>query len=126
MDALTDANVKFERHRDHFPRGTPDEEWLPFVAERAWVVLTKDKRNRYNEFERRSIRRFKVREFYFGRGDFSGTEMAMALGVALSEMRGICRSYNAPVVGSMTRTGAITVVYDDKGSTHDRRKVEKK
>src|SRR5258708_26812801 len=56
---------------NHFPRGTADEEWLPFVAERLWVVLTKDKRNRYNEFERESVRRFKVREFYFGRGDRS-------------------------------------------------------
>ena len=125
MEALTDSSVKFECHHDHFVRGTADEDWLPFVAERSWVVLTKDKRNRYNEFERESVRRFKVREFYFGRGDFSGTEMAQALKLALDEMRNICRSYSAPLVGSITRSGAITVVYDEKGSTHERRKARK-
>jgi hypothetical protein len=126
VEALADSKVKIERHRDHFARGTPDEEWLRFVAERSWVVLTKDKRNRYNEFERVSVRRFKVREFYFGRGDFSGAEMAEALKLAIIEMRNICRSYSAPVIGSITRTGTITVVYDEKGSTHERRNVRQK
>jgi hypothetical protein len=124
VDALTGSNVKFQCHHQHFSRGTDDDVWLPFVADRAWVVLTKDKRNRYNEFEREAVRRSKVREFYFGRGDFSGPEMAQALMQALPEMRNICRSYNAPVVGSITRSGAITVVYDEKGSTHERRKAE--
>jgi PIN like domain len=40
MGALTDSSVKFECHHDHFERGTADEDWLPFVAERSWVVLT--------------------------------------------------------------------------------------
>lgn len=123
VEALTDGNVRFVRHRDHFERGAADEAWLTFAAERSWVVLTKDKRNRYNEFERESVRRFKVREFYFSRGDFNGSEMAHALQLALPEMKNVCRSYNAPIVGSITRSGAITVVYDEKGSTHERRKA---
>lgn len=96
LEALANSGVRFERHRDYFQRGTPDEDWLPFVAERSWIVLTKDKRNRYNEFERQSVRRFKVREFYFGRGDFSGIEMAAALKLCISEMRTLCRTYNPP------------------------------
>jgi PIN domain-containing protein len=52
LDALLNNRVQHRRHRDFFPRGTRDEEWLSYVAERAWVVLTKDKRNRYNEIER--------------------------------------------------------------------------
>jgi PIN like domain len=123
MDALTGSAVKFERHSRYFERGTLDDVWLPFVAERSWVVLTKDKKNRYNELEREVIRRHKVREFYFGRGDFNGSEMAQALMAAVPEMRKICRSYNPPLVGSITRTGIITVVYDEKGSTHERRKA---
>ncbi len=123
MDALTGSAVKFERHASWFARGAFDDVWLPFVAERSWVVLTKDKRNRYNEVEREAVRIHKVREFYFGRGDFSGPEMALSLIAALPEMRKICRSYNPPMVGSITRSGAITVVYDEKGSTHERRKA---
>jgi hypothetical protein len=126
MEALADSNVRFECHHNYFKRGTADDEWLPFVAGRSWVVLTKDKRNRYNEYERESVRRFKVREFYFGRGDFSGPEMAEALKLAVGEMRNICRSFNPPVVGSITRSGLITVVYDEKGSTHERRKAKQR
>lgn len=126
VDALTGSKVAFERHTNWFARGTFDDVWLPFVAERSWVVLTKDKRNRYNELERDAVRIHKVKEFYFGRGDINGSEMAQALTEALPEMRKICRTYAAPVVGCITRSGAITIVFDEKGSTHARRKAARK
>jgi hypothetical protein len=126
LDALTASRVAFRRHRDFFPRGTLDETWLAFVAERGWVVLTKDKRNRYNDVEREAVRRHKVREFYFGSGNFTGAEMAEALGNAVSEIRRIMRTLSPPVVGSITRSGTVTVVYDEHGSTHFRRKSTKR
>jgi hypothetical protein len=121
MDALSVSDIKFERHTAHFPRGEDDNVWLPFVAERSWVVVTKDKRNRYNDLEREAIRRSRVREFYFGGGNFTGAEMAKALVIAVPAMRKLCRTFNPPLVASITRSGIITVVYDEKGSTHDRR-----
>ena len=123
MDALLGSSVKFECHARHFARGTNDDVWLPFVAERSWVVLTKDKNNRYNDLEREAIRTCKVREFYFGRGNFNASEMAEALVAAIPEMRRLCRTHNPPLVASTTRSGEITVVYDEKGSTHERRKA---
>ena len=126
LDALLNNNVQHRRHRDYFPRGTPDELWLTYVAERAWVVLTKDKRNRYNEIERDAMRRHRVREFYFASGNFTGSEMAHALENAIPKIRVICRLYNSPVVGSITRSGQVTVVFDERGSTHDRRKKDRK
>jgi len=125
MDALTGSDVKFERHASYFARGTDDDVWLPYVAERSWVVLTKDKNNRYNDLERETLRKYKVREFYFARGNFNGGEMASALTAAIPEMKKLCRIYNSPLVGSVTRSGEITVVYDEKGSTHERRKAAK-
>jgi hypothetical protein len=124
LEALQANVVQYRRHRDHFARGTPDERWLPFVAERGWIVLTKDKRNRYNEIERDAVRRHRVREFYFGSGNFNGAEMAQALLGAVSQMRELSRKYSAPFVGSITRSGHVTVVYDEHGSTHERRKAE--
>src|SRR4051812_13622310 len=87
MDALSAGNVVFECHTKHFVRGTDDDIWLKFVAERSWVVITKDKRNRYNDVEREAIRRHKVREFYFGSGNFNAGEMANALSLAIPEMQ---------------------------------------
>jgi hypothetical protein len=96
--------------------------WLQFVAERSWVVLTKDKRNRYNEIERHALRRYRVREFYFGSGNFTGAEMGQALRIALAQMRSLVREYNPPMVGSISRSGQITIVLDEHGSTHERRR----
>jgi hypothetical protein len=126
LDALLGNDVQYRRHRDHFLRGTPDEVWLPFVAERGWIVLTKDKRNRYNEIERDAVRRHRVREFYFGSGNFNGAEMAEAILRAVPQMKELTRTYNAPLVGSVTRSGYVTVVYDEHGSTHERRRAERR
>jgi PIN like domain len=126
LDSLVANSVQYRRHRDHFERGVLDEVWLSFVAERAWVVLTKDKRNRYNDLERDALRRNLVREFYFGSGNFSGEEMARALAQALPELRNICRTFDPPVVGSIARSGVVTVVYDARGSTHERRQAARR
>lgn len=125
IDALANHNVRYELHEAHFPRGTDDDEWLPFVAQRFWVVLTKDKRNRYNELERKAVQRFAVKEFYFGSGNFNGAEMAAALISAIEKMKQICSTEQPPFVGSIARSGDITIVYDRLGSTHERRKRER-
>jgi hypothetical protein len=122
LDVLLNNRVQHHRHSDHFARGVADEVWLEYVAERAWVVLTKDKRNRYNELERVVLRQYGVREFYFGSGNVTGTEMAQALVIAIPRMRTLIREYGPPLVGSIARSGHITVVYDESGSTHQRRR----
>jgi len=119
---LAEHGVRFERHQDWFARGVNDEVWLPFVGERAWIVLTKDKRNRYNDWEKLAVRRYKIREFYFGSGNISGLEMAAALRIAISEIITVCGSLNPPFIGSITKTGTVTIVEDQHGSTHERRK----
>lgn len=125
LEALRTTEVRYECHQEHFPRGTNDEVWLPYVAERSWVVLTKDKRNRYNEVERKALQRHAVREFYFGKGNFSGPDMALALIAAIPHMQRICSEESPPLVGSITRKGEITIVFDRHGSTHERRKKER-
>jgi hypothetical protein len=85
---------------------------------------SKDKRNRYNEIERDALRRHRVREFYFGSGNFNGTEMAQALLGGISQIKELSRTYSPPLVGSITRSGHVTVVYDELGSTHERRKAD--
>jgi hypothetical protein len=55
LDALTQQGVKHERHGQHFAPGTEDAVWLPFVGEKGWVLLTKDKRIRFNELEKAAV-----------------------------------------------------------------------
>jgi len=125
VQALVESAVRFERHADHFRRGERDEVWLSFVGTNGWAVLTKDKRNRYNEWERQAIQLNRVREFYFGSGNFNAEEMATALRTALPEMRRIFRAESPPFVCSITRSGSVIVLFDQHGSTHERRCANK-
>lgn len=125
MDALVAQSIRFERHRDHFGPGTLDELWLSFVGTNGWVVLTKDKHNRYNQWEKSALRRHKVREFYFASGNINALEMANALVAALPQLRDLFRTLEPPFVISITRSGSVTIVFDREGPTHPRRHVKK-
>lgn len=46
--ALRSAGLRVERADDHFRNDTPDDEWLPVVAGRGWVAVTRDARIRYS------------------------------------------------------------------------------
>jgi hypothetical protein len=39
---LRDAGVRCEPHRDHFAPDAEDEAWIPVVAARGWIIVTRD------------------------------------------------------------------------------------
>jgi hypothetical protein len=49
------AGKSVEHHQKHFQDIALDEDWLQFVGERGWFVLTHDKHIRSNESERRAL-----------------------------------------------------------------------
>jgi hypothetical protein len=101
--------VKHERHGNHFSPGTEDTNWLPFVGQKGWLLVTKDKKIRYNELEKAAVLRHRVREFYFSSGNYSGAEMAEMLVVALPEMAKIYRKHGAPFIASITKSGKVNL-----------------
>jgi hypothetical protein len=109
LDALQSLGVAYERHLSHFARGIPDETWLPTVGTNRWILLTADKRIRYNLLERRALELNAVREFVFASGNLSGSEMAAALEVALRKMKKLCRTLDAPFVATITKRGEVHV-----------------
>jgi hypothetical protein len=104
---LSRIGVRHERHLDHFPRGTPDETWLPKVGEMKWALLTADKRIRYNILEKKALAEYKVREFVFASGNLSGAEMASALESALPRMVRLAGRTGPPFVAAITRAGEV-------------------
>ena len=78
LDALGEHGVNHERHGSHFPPGTEDTVWLPFVGKQGRVVLTKDNKIRFNELEKLAIQRTGS-ENYFASGNYSRIEMAEML-----------------------------------------------
>jgi hypothetical protein len=47
-DALKSAGLQVERADDHFPIDTLDDVWLPDVARKGWLAVTRDARIRYS------------------------------------------------------------------------------
>jgi len=83
--------------------------WLPKVGENKWILLTADKRIRYNLLEKKALAEHHVREFVFVSGNMSGTEMAAALESALHKMVRFAKRTNAPFVAAITRGGEVNL-----------------
>lgn len=52
--------------KDHFPPDTPDVEWLEFIGENQYFLITRDDMIRRNPAEIRALRNFKVGAFFLG------------------------------------------------------------
>jgi hypothetical protein len=96
--ALIAANVRVERATRNFPRGTPDEVWLPEVGRRGWIVLTRDKRIRYRTLERVALTAAAVRAFVFTGGNVGAKETAEILVRACPAIERICRAQKPPFI----------------------------
>jgi hypothetical protein len=109
LDVLIQHSVKHVRHIEHFAAGTEDSDWLPFVGQYGWILLTKDKRIRFNQLEKTAVRRYHVRQFYFSSGNYTGAEMAAILVDALSQMVRTCEKYSPPFIASISKSGNVDV-----------------
>jgi PIN like domain len=112
LDVLRQHLIPHQRHGAYFAAGTEDAVWLPFVGQKGWILLTKDKRIRFNQLEKAAVRRHRVREFYFSSGNYTGAEMAAILVSALSKMIKACKKYNPPFIASISKSGDIAVRFE--------------
>ena len=83
--------------------------WLPFIGQQGWILITKDKRIRYNQLEKTAVRRYGVREFYFSSGNYKGVEMAQILVIALPEIVKAVTTYEPPFIASISKSGGVSV-----------------
>jgi len=79
------------------------------VGRSGWLLVTKDKRMRFNELEKAAILRYRVREFYFTSGNYSGAGMALMLITALLDMAKLCRKHGAPFIASIAKSGNVSL-----------------
>jgi len=84
------------------------------VGSKGWVLLTADKRIRYNFLEKRALKEHAVREFVFASGNMSGQDMAIALELALPKMQRLSGNLNLPFVAAITRIGEVHLRWPKK------------
>jgi hypothetical protein len=84
--ALKQAGLNVELHSSHFPRGTADEEWLPTIGQRGWVLLTQDQQIRRRKNEIQALRDCEVKAFIVVAKGLRGEEIGNLIITALPKI----------------------------------------
>jgi predicted nuclease of predicted toxin-antitoxin system len=103
-DALKEMGARVEMHRDHFKEDADDVEWLPTIARRGWVIISKDQ---FNYIERLAIKTAKGRAFLLVPGSLKGAEQAAIIAKALPEMLRILDLTKPPFIAKIYRAGSV-------------------
>jgi predicted nuclease of predicted toxin-antitoxin system len=109
---LRASGWNIEVHQDHFRQDIPDQEWIPVVAMRRWVVLTQDKNIRNRPLEREAVRRSGLRLFAFTQNNLPSSETSAILLRALPQVVERATEQVPPFIGQIQRTGAVRIIED--------------
>jgi hypothetical protein len=110
--ALNNAGIPHEAHRWHFAEQDQkaeidDSEWLRAVAERGWVVVTRDKNIRYRVNELSAMKEANLHVFVFTRGALTAAETGDLLVKAYPLIVKAVMSTPSPAFFSITGSGAV-------------------
>ena len=95
---------------DRFTNDAADEEWLPKVGERSWLILSKDDKIRRRPVERDALLRSGARAFILPSGNMSGKEMAATVVKALPRIQRFIGKHPPPFIARITRSGDVRMI----------------
>jgi predicted nuclease of predicted toxin-antitoxin system len=101
--ALKEAGIVFELHNDHFPRGTADEEWLPEIGKKGWVLLTQDKGIKRRKNELAALRENKVRAFVISARGLRGEEIGALIVKTMPQILRVLKHTEAPLIAAISK-----------------------
>jgi predicted nuclease of predicted toxin-antitoxin system len=88
-----------------FAKGTPDEEWLPFVAEKGYILFTLDKRIRRSPLEKALIKKHKIGAFFLMGKTMSRWNYIRQIVRAWHKIETVVEKENPPYAYQVTRQG---------------------
>ncbi|MEO0458818.1 MAG: hypothetical protein AAF152_19870 [Cyanobacteria bacterium P01_A01_bin.114] len=107
-NALRASGITVEIHDDHFPQGAQDEDWLPEVGERGWVVLTKDGNIAKRTSERLAVASANIRMFVLVAQNLPGEDMIAVFRKAFPTMRKFARENLSPFIAKVYKSGEVS------------------
>ena len=97
-----------EIYADHFKPGTPDECWIPKVAQRGWIILTKDHRLRHRRPVLKVMKGTEARVIVLKKSaDLSGDEMAAIYMKALPAIYRAAKRVEPPFIAKVGKDGKV-------------------
>lgn len=109
--ALRGMGFKVHLLTDHYAKGTDDPTWLREVGRRGWLVITRDREIRENEFELLAVQQAKVRLFVLRMKGCGVDAWAVALKKAQRRVVKILETTRAPFVVHITASGQTNLVW---------------
>ena len=97
-------------HDDYHAPDEQDHIWLPKVAAKGWVILTKDKDIRHRKLELDAVLANDATMLTFGKGDYSAQEMAQAFREALPKIKRTVAGYYPPLIGRISKGGDFMIL----------------
>lgn len=82
----------------------PDQQWIPEVTARGWIILTKDKNISRARAELDVLRRAKARYVGLAAQSMTGAEQATCLLHHWRTIEGVLTTRRPPVIARVTRT----------------------
>ncbi len=99
--------VDIEMHRNYFAQGSSDNEWLPVVGARGWVVIGHDRRHHTEEGELASIIDHNVRDFYLWGGSAPTWEKARCFLRAFEAIQEAILEIDPPFIFDVLEDGRL-------------------
>ncbi len=107
--ALRAAGLTVEIHDDHFAQDARDVDWLPIVAAKGWVVLTKDAAVARRPLEREAIEVAGARVFAFSNANVPASAVASGFLAGWSRIVELLAAHAGAVIGVVHRDGRVEV-----------------
>jgi PIN like domain len=110
-DALQQRGRLVHMHKQVFPDRTPDRIWIPDVASRGWIIVTRDRRLQNRHIEWMAFLRAKARVLWFKGDRASNIEITEGFLSALVKIDKLTSDLRPPYIIKVTPAGYIEQVY---------------
>ena len=103
--------VEFHDEKKHgFHDETPDDEWLAYVGQQKWVVLSHDKRFHKDSMAIEAVRQHKVACFYVDGAQLKSWDKLVLFARCFIRVRDIVKRTRAPYIYRITHQGRVILV----------------
>jgi hypothetical protein len=126
LEELRKVGLQVEPHKKWFRHNTPDEEWLPIIGEKKWIVLMRDLRIGSRVLELNALLTGGVKAFALVAGEVPDKRNAEIVVKALPKILDVIAENDFPFIAKVHKNGSVelwkTELMIHKGIQFKRRK----
>ena len=108
-DSLKADGFFVEVHDSHFARDCRDQDWIPVVSQRGWVILSKDPRMMRRCVAWDILVQANAAVFYLLSARMPASEMVETFHSAMPRMLSLLRTHTRPLICTVSPAGKVEV-----------------